>query len=129
MYKYTIPAINALVTPLPTLRRPQLIHLRNPLLELLVLAFLIAVSLCLPIYQPLLNPNPDPFPPDPYPSSKSVIGNGAYLTLPRQIILLVPTPVQRDKQVRTAIAVGDRKAAFGHGFSCRCYKYTSWISN
>ena len=37
----------SLVTPLPILRSPQLVHLGNALLELLVLAFLILVSLVL----------------------------------------------------------------------------------
>jgi hypothetical protein len=49
---FRIPSINTffsldvdLITPCPTFCCPQLIHLRNSLLELLVLTFLVAVSL------------------------------------------------------------------------------------
>jgi hypothetical protein len=37
----------SLVAPLPALCCSQLVHLRNPLLKFLVLALLVAVSLCL----------------------------------------------------------------------------------
>jgi hypothetical protein len=44
---YTFPPFYPSIASCPTLRRSQLIHLRNPLLELLVLALLVAMSLCL----------------------------------------------------------------------------------
>lgn len=48
MYPILLPvSIASSITPRPALRRPQLIHLRNSLLELLVLAFLITMSLVL----------------------------------------------------------------------------------
>lgn len=60
------------IAPLPPLRRPQLIHLRNPLLKLLVLAFLIAMSFRLPTCQPSSSPLPHTLSPSPGPNSNLI---------------------------------------------------------
>jgi len=86
------------IAPLPTLRHPQLIHLRNPLLELHILALLIGMSLVLSSTLSALIPI--------LPSSTNTSSNPplsplaqetTHLALPRQIISLITTPIQRDK--------------------------------
>ena len=128
-YTWKIPGDSNSITPRPTLGSPQLVHLRDPQLELLVLALLVAVSFglsssrsqhtnflssplfSLRIWYPRL-------------SSAAVAAGGGgaekketYLAFPRQVVFFEPASVQRDEQVGATVAVGDRESGFGHGGS------------
>jgi hypothetical protein len=106
-----LPPTNALVASRAVLCVSQLVHLCDPLLELLILALLIAVSLCL--QSPTVSPNYHHF------SSKVL----TYLTLPREVELFVPTAIQRYKEVCTAISVCKREFCIGHCLpGCSCSK-------
>lgn len=48
-----------------------------------------------------------PMPKD-LPKLRWVVVLGTHLALPRQIIFFISTPIERDEQVRTAVAVLDR---------------------
>lgn len=80
-----------LVTPRSVLRRPDLVHLSHALLELVVLALLVAVSFILSSLQ------------------QADLGHVerplTYHTLPRQIKFVVPTLVQRYEEMGAAISV------------------------
>ena len=102
------------ITPRPTLGRPYLIHLLHPLLELLILALLVRMSLGLRIN--ISCPCPIPHGhilPRSFDASRLL----SYLTLPRQVIFLEPTAVQRDEQVGAAITVGEGESGGGHFFA------------
>ena len=106
------------IAPGTVLGSPQLVHLGHTLLELFVLALFVAVSLVLLIKE----------------KGKKVIvlvkcANGfcrgkerrvdhggvtSYLALPRQVILCLSAPVQRDEQVGTRVPVLDRQASVRH---------------
>jgi hypothetical protein len=98
------------IAPLSPLGGPQLIHLLHALFELVVLALLIRMSLvlCQISFRLLALPFYRMF---------------AHLALPRQIELLVPTPVQRDEQVCAGIAVCERESGGAHFFACGFCEY------
>lgn len=141
MYNTSPHTLILLVTPLPTLRRPNLIHFRNSLLEFHILAFLIRMSLVLSIYA---SANTCSSPPSPPPSTSLALAphalnspgprlrydhpsmcsrklerarRSAYLASPRQIVLPKTALVQRDEEVGAAIAVLEGETSGGHGFA------------
>jgi len=108
-YKYTIIPQKSvlLIAPLSILRRPQLVHLLDTLLKLHILALFIRMSLVLIIVSPLVSPIFIAQIHPPVPSLPNASQSGAtHLALPRQVIRLISTPIQRDQQIGTAVAVG-----------------------
>jgi hypothetical protein len=96
------PHVNAWLVASPSvLGCPQLVHLLHALLELLVLAFLIRVSLVLRSVS------------FPWPSPSQTVEQ-PYLALPWQVELLVPTPVQRDEKMCARVSVGQGQSGGAH---------------
>lgn len=116
-------ATAASVAPSTALGFPELVHLGHPLLELDILALLVAVSLvlqqresacqsiriqcwcCRPVSCSLAGR----------------LGCHSYLTLPRQVVCLVPTPVEGDQKVGAAVSVCHGELRIAHllaGRSC-----------
>lgn len=104
----SFPGSSHSVAPRSILGRPQLVHLGDALFELDVLAFLVGVSLVLRVLLVcrsfvclvLVVVGPQQWP--------------SYLALPREVVGLVATPVQRDEKVGAAVAVGHGQFGIAH---------------
>lgn len=98
----------ASVAPLAVLGRPELVHLGDSLLELDVLAFLVAVALVLESkgVSSAIAPRARP----PLWTTQLT----TYFALPRQKVGIRATPVERDQQVGAAVAVGHGELRSAH---------------
>ena len=127
-----LPPAAPLVTPGTALGLPQLIHLGHPLLELVVLAFLVAVPLLLQwtvsrvraqISCPHCSSESRPRPPRRIAiqlGRATQEGRGGelrvstYLTLPGQVVRVGPAPVEGDQEVGAVVPVCHGELRIAH---------------
>jgi hypothetical protein len=116
--------MDLLVASLTALCGSQLVHLCDALLELLVLALFVRVSLVLFVKTRVRelfcrrcsNGRDVDF------GGSEGVGESSYLALPGKVVLVVSAAVQRDQEVGAGVSVGDGKSCVRHllaGSSCR----------